>query len=247
MKQNFEAYTLEDLDVWKTLFHRQVKHLKTRACSDYLIALNKMKEVLNAEELPNFEKINHWFRQYTGWEIVCVPGLIPVNEFFEFLAQKKFPSSTWLREKSKLDYLEEPDMFHDIFGHIPLLCQTEYSEFMLHFGALGTKYINNEKIMKELQRLYWFTIEFGLIEENDTLRILGAGIASSFNESSTSLESHEVNRHAFDLESILQTDFTTSEIQSQYFIVQDLAQLEDSIHTLTKKYHDELEVIIEQI
>ena len=165
MKQIFENYTNEDHEVWKILFERQKENLNDKACSEYLVALEEMKEVLHPNSIPRFTDLNSWFAQRTGWEIHCVPGLIPVDEFFELLAQKKFCSSTWLRLKSQLDYLEEPDMFHDIFGHVPLLSLPMYSKFMHEFGKLGVAHKDNPEIQIYLQRLYWFTIEFGLIKD----------------------------------------------------------------------------------
>jgi len=188
MRQQYEKYTAEDLNVWNILFQRQAENLQDKASKDYLFALEEMKPVLSPEFLPKFEDINTWFETKTDWQIECVPGLIPVDEFFELLAEKKFPSSTWLRSLEKLDYLEEPDMFHDIFGHVPLLSQPEYSEFIHQLGKLGKIWIRDKERLLMLQRLYWFTIEFGLIRENDDLRIYGAGILSSFGESKLSLK-----------------------------------------------------------
>lgn len=241
MQQEFEKYTREDLAVWSLLFERQVNNLKQKACSDYLESLERMKDVLNPMELPNFERINHWFKKNTGWEIYCVPGLIGVEDFFDLLAEKKFPSSTWLRSKEKLDYLEEPDMFHDIFGHIPLLCNAAYSEFVHAFGMLGKRFNYDSRILQELQRLYWFTIEFGLISEENKLRIFGAGIISSFHESISSISTREAIHPDFNLETILQTDFCTSEIQQKYFVIEDISQLKKAIETLNKLYSHELE------
>lgn len=244
MKQLYENYTKEDLVVWSTLFNRQMENLKNKASVDYLYALDEMKSVLNANKLPKFEEINDWFSNKTGWKIECVPGLIPVDQFFELLADKKFPSSTWLRSMDKLDYLEEPDMFHDVFGHIPLLSNPAYSEFIHQFGKLGKSFISNEEKLLQLQRLYWFTIEFGLIMEDDKLRIYGAGILSSFGESISSLNSNEIERLDFDLMTILQTEFCTSEMQSNYFIIESLLSLKNSIITLTNKWQiNELEYI----
>jgi phenylalanine-4-hydroxylase len=144
----------------------------------------------------------------------------------------------------KLDYLEEPDMFHDVFGHIPLLSNPEYSEFIYQFGKLGKSFISNEEKLLQLQRLYWFTIEFGLIMEDNKLRIYGAGILSSFGESISSLNSNEIERIDFDLMTILQTEFCTSEMQSNYFIIDSLVSLKNSINTLTNKWQiNELEYI----
>lgn len=236
MKQLYDNYTPEDLAVWSILFNRQVENLKDKASNDYLLALKEMEDVLCASKLPNFEELNQWFSAKTGWSIECVPGLIPVDQFFELLANKKFPSSTWLRSKDKLDYLEEPDMFHDVFGHIPLLSQPEYSDFIHQFGKLGKAFIHNEEKLLQLQRLYWFTIEFGLILENNNLRIYGAGILSSFGESISSLTSSEIERVDFEMNTILKTDFCTSEMQNKYFIVDSLLTLKNSIKTLTNKW-----------
>ncbi|WP_294678135.1 phenylalanine 4-monooxygenase [uncultured Fluviicola sp.] len=241
MKQQFEKYTKDDLAVWSLLFERQVENLEHKACSAYLESLAKMREVLNPHELPNFERINNWFKQYTGWEIYCVPGLIEVADFFDLLAEKKFPSSTWLRSKDKLDYLEEPDMFHDIFGHVPLLCNESYSTFVHEFGKLGKQFKGNAERMLELQRLYWFTIEFGLISDKEGPRIFGAGIISSFHESISSLSGREVNHIPFDLNTVIQTDFCTSELQQTYFVIDHLEQLETAVKTLSNTLSHELE------
>lgn len=241
MKQQFEKYTKDDLAVWSLLFKRQLENLEHKACSAYLGSLAKMRDVLNPYELPHFERINNWFKQYTGWEIYCVPGLIEVEDFFDLLAEKKFPSSTWLRSKDKLDYLEEPDMFHDIFGHVPLLCNESYSNFVHEFGKLGKKFRGNTERILELQRLYWFTIEFGLISDEAGLRIFGAGIISSFHESISSLSSREVNHIPFDLNTIIRTDFCTSELQQTYFVIDHLEQLETAVKTLSNTLNHELE------
>ena len=235
MKQKYENYTSADLEVWNILFKRQINNLQDKACSAYLDALTRMEDVLNPNELPHFEKINNWFKNQTGWQIQCVPGLIPVTDFFVLLAQKKFPSSTWLRSKDKLDYLEEPDMFHDIFGHIPLLSDKNYSEFMLEFGKLGNAFLENENHLKALQRLYWFAIEFGLIKENNTTKIYGAGILSSYGESISSIQKSD-HHLQFDIEQILVTEFCTSEMQSDYFVMNDLFQLNQSINHVSKKW-----------
>ncbi|MBU2019357.1 MAG: phenylalanine-4-hydroxylase [Bacteroidetes bacterium] len=234
MKQQFEKYTDEDLLVWRTLFDRQIHNLQDKSCKEYLIAIQQMEEILNPNNLPNFVKINNWFETTTKWEIKCVPGLIPVDEFFSLLSKKKFCSSTWLRSLKQLDYLEEPDMFHDIFGHIPLLSQPIFSDFMHEFGKLGAIYSSNEQLLIQLQRLYWFTIEFGLIQQNG-LKIYGAGIASSFGESNSSL-SVGPQRINFDLEQILNTPFKNDEVQNAYFVIESFEELFDSIVLLTKKW-----------
>ena len=145
MIQQMKAYTAEDQKVWKTLFERQIINLQDKACEEYLLCLNEMQSVLNSTHIPEFNQINEWFKTKTGWQIEVVPGMIPVDDFFKLLAEKKFCSSTWLRSWQQLDYLEEPDMFHDIFGHIPLLAHPLFSEFAFEFGKLCVKAIRNEK------------------------------------------------------------------------------------------------------
>jgi len=205
MEQHFNNYTPEDFEVWKVLFERQRENLKTKVCKEYLNALNDMAEVLHPESIANFSEVNPWLENRTGWTIHTVPGLIPVDEFFQLLAEKKFCSSTWLRTKQQLDYLEEPDMFHDTFGHIPLLSNTVFSDFMHQFGKLGVSVIHSEEKLLMLQRLYWFTIEFGLIKQND-LKIYGAGIVSSFGESNLALEDG-VEKISFDIEQVYSRAF----------------------------------------
>lgn len=232
MKQIFENYTAEDHEVWKLLFERQAENLKDKACVEYLDALRDMSSVLNADSIPRFTEINEWFKGSTGWEIQCVPGLIPVGEFFDLLAQKKFCSSMWLRLKSQLDYLEEPDMFHDIFGHVPLLSRPTYSNFMHEFGKLGAAHKDNPEIQIYLQRLYWFTIEFGLMQED--CKIYGAGILSSFGESIECRQPHKI-KHPFSIEDVILKPYDSEKIQNEYFMIDHFEALFESLKTITQK------------
>lgn len=234
MKQQYEQYSKQDVEIWKLLFSRQIDNLQNKASNIYLEALEKMKPVLNEQEIPNFNKLNQWFKNETGWQMECVPGLIPVTDFFELLSQKKFCSSTWLRSLKNLDYLEEPDMFHDIFGHVPLLSNAVFSDFMHEFGKLGVKMKNDPVRLIQLQRLYWFTIEFGLINENG-YKIYGAGIASSFGESNLSL-GNTVQTSAFDIETIINKSFETDHVQNHYFIINSYEQLFEAILVLKKAW-----------
>jgi len=228
MTQDYNSYKPEDFSVWKTLFDRQSNNLQEKASHDYIRCLNLMHPVLNGEEIPSFNKINNWFKEHTGWQIECVPGLIDVDKFFVLLSQKKFPSSTWLRSLDKLDYLEEPDMFHDIFGHVPLLASENYSNFINKFGSLGIKYHSDKSKLIALQRLYWFTIEFGLCIENGSHKIYGAGIISSFGESNKCLNLNQ-NYVEFDLMEVIKHDFCTSEMQDTYYILNQVDSLYDEI------------------
>ncbi|MBD3637982.1 MAG: phenylalanine-4-hydroxylase [Crocinitomicaceae bacterium] len=223
LKQEMDKYTSVDFEVWKILFERQAENLKTKGSLHYTQALSDMKEVLNRSLVPDFRALNGFFQEKTGWNIHVVPGLIPVEDFFELLAQKKFCSSTWLRSMENLDYLEEPDMFHDIFGHIPLLSNEVFSAFTHEFGKLGKKHIHNPESLVKLQRLYWFTIEFGVILE-EKIKAYGAGIMSSFGETNR-IANRECTFHEFDIEAILNKEFRTDVMQEEYFVIESLEQL----------------------
>lgn len=229
MKQEYTKYTPEDFEVWKLLFERQEKNLQDKACSSYLNCLENLSSALHANEVPNFDKLNKLLINHNGWSIHVVPGLIPVEDFFRLLAQKKFCSSTWLRKKSELDYLEEPDMFHDIFGHIPLLMDHDYALFAQKLGEVGVKNITDKEVLTQLQRLYWFTIEFGLKKGTTKTEIYGAGIMSSFGESNYIYEANPEIK-PYDFSSIIKQDFRTDVIQTLYFEIDNYEQLYNSLH-----------------
>ncbi len=231
MRQEYDKYTEEDFEVWKVLFERQAENLQTKACSEYLDCLQEMSAILNAERIPRFEELDAALMGATGWSIEVVPGLIPEREFFPLLAQRRFCSSTWLRTKAQLDYLEEPDMFHDIFGHIPLLMDQDYADFMQAIGELGMRHTNSDEAILQLKRLYWFTIEFGLIRKKGQLQIYGAGIISSFGESNHIFE-NKVDIDPFDMIKVLRQAFINSEIQTQYFEVKSFQQIYNSMDRL---------------
>lgn len=231
MQQHYDKYTPEDQEVWNILATRQLENLPGKAHPEYLKCLKEMEPVLNAGHIPRFEELNRVLTDAQGWSIAVVPGLIPVEQFFELLKERKFSASTWLRNKSQLNYLEEPDMFHDIFGHIPLLMNESYADFAQKLGALGVKYIDDKTIITQLQRLYWFTIEFGLINHKDETLIYGAGIISSSGETDHVMND-DVDVRPYDIFEIIEQDFITSEIQTRYFALEDFDQLFRSIENL---------------
>ena len=223
MKQEYKLYKEEDQLVWKTLFDRQVENLQDKSCTAYLSCLEIMKGVLNSKQIPDFNLLNSKLTGSTGWSIEVVPGLIPVEDFFRLLAQRKFSASTWVRKIDQLDYLEEPDMFHDIFGHTPLLADPKFAQFMKDFGDLGVEFIDDDEVVVQLQRLYWFTIEFGLIYENGP-KVYGAGICSSFGETIHSLSAN-VEVVPFSLGQVINTEFKTDVVQTLYFELESFDQL----------------------
>lgn len=231
--QDYNAYQVEDHEVWQLLFKEQKANLKDKACIEYIQALDEMQEVLHADRIAKFTSLNQWFSSRTQWEIVRVPGLIPVDEFFELLANKKFCSSTWLRSKQQLEYLEEPDMFHDIFGHVPLLSNETYAEFVHEFGKIGYSLRYNERKVLMLQRLYWYTIEFGLIQQKG-LKIYGAGILSSKGESNISIQPEEKTHIPYQIETVLEKTFFTDRIQNEYFVINNFDELYNSLSYIYK-------------
>ncbi|XZF13376.1 hypothetical protein ACTHGU_16435 [Chitinophagaceae bacterium MMS25-I14] len=237
MKQLYDRYTAEDQQTWNTLFERQVANLPGKAAALYLSSLKDMKQVLSGREIPHIDLLNEALHRHNGWQIHIVPGLIPAGEFLSLLAEKKFCSSTWLRSFAQLDYLEEPDMFHDIFGHVPLLWDKQYADFVQQVGMLGRKYADNTAAIALLERFYWFTIEFGLIREKGETRIYGAGIMSSFLETN-SIYAENVPMRPFALDAIAAHDFVKSELQAEYFIADSFEQLYDSLR--------ELEVLLQE-
>ncbi len=223
MKQHYERYTREDFMVWQTLYERQIHNLADKACNEFLQCIDDIAPALQAKSIPNFEVLNDCLAARTDWQIEVVKGLIPVEDFFELLTRKHFCSSTWLRTFKQLDYLEEPDMFHDIFGHIPLLTNTQFADFAQKLGAIGVRYKNRPSVIRQLEKIYWFTIEFGLINQ-DGLKIYGAGILSSFGETNSIFNSNP-ELIPFDINKIISTEFTKSEMQSRYYVLDSFEQL----------------------
>lgn len=225
-EQIYEHYTKEDFEVWNLLFHRQLSTLQHTASSEYFEALDTMH--ISADKIPDFREINHLLKTYTGWKLKVVPCISPQKEFFELLSQKTFTATCWLRSMEQLDYLEEPDMFHDVFGHVPLLCNTDYTNFFEGISRIALKHVDNPYAIELLGKIYWFTIEFGLIREKNTLKIYGAGIMSSSGETSFALSESSV-KHAYDVKHILETGYHTDRLQEQYFVIDSFEQLYHSL------------------
>ena len=220
--QVYENYTEQDFLVWETLFNRQMTILNPVVSIEYLKALEIIK--FSPNKIPNFIEINKLLKSLTGWGLKVVPNISPQKEFFEFLSQKKFTSTCWLRSMQQLDYLEEPDMFHDVFAHVPLLSNQMYVNFFKGISEIALRHINNPLAIELLGKIYWFTIEFGLIKENNQLKIYGAGIISSKEETEHCL-SNKVIHQPFDIQTIFNTEYKTDIIQEKYFIIDSFKQL----------------------
>ncbi len=230
MRQEYEKYTEEDFQVWKLLYERQLPQLSGAAIQEYIDGIHRVNFV--ADKIPRFDETNSLLKKYTGWELVVVPGLIPDKDFFELLSNKKFPASTWLRKLSELDYLEEPDMFHDVFGHVPLLTNHDVVSYLQELSKIALRYIDNPWAIELMSRIYWFTVEFGLIRDKGQLRIYGAGILSSKGETVYSLHDSKPGRHPFDVERILNMPFRKDVFQKEYFVIEDFQQLSGCINEL---------------
>lgn len=231
MKQLYDQYTPEDHEIWQILFSRQLDNLKSKCTARYFECLEEFGTAMPSSKVPDLDAVSEFLKAKTGWSIEVVKGLIPVDQFFDLLAERKFPSSTWLRSKEQLDYLEEPDMFHDTFGHVPLLADPVYARFMESYGKLGQKYRNDLRVVTALQRIYWFTIEFGLMRAPQGSMIYGAGIISSFGETNHVFED-DIEVLDFDIQKIIFTTFVNSEIQMRYYLLNDFDQLYKSIEEL---------------
>lgn len=222
IEQGWDNYSSEDHQTWRTLFERQQKTLKGHACDEYMHGLDTLG--ITAEGVPDFEKMNARLRKATGWEVVAVPGLIPSKPFFQMLANRQFPSGNFIRTQEQLDYLEEPDIFHDVFGHVPLLTNPAYADYMNEYGKIGLDAVQNKGV-KYLARLNWYTIEFGLIRKPEGIQIYGAGIVSSFGESRYVVEDASANYLKFDLERALRTGYYIDDYQASYFVIDSFEEL----------------------
>ncbi|MCE7032325.1 phenylalanine 4-monooxygenase [Lysobacter sp. GX 14042] len=224
VEQPWGSYTGTDHRVWAQLFERQKQVLPGRASDEFLSALAAME--MTPDRIPRFDDLNPILRAATGWELIGVEGLLPELTFFDHLANRRFPVTWWIRKPEQMDYLSEPDLFHDLFGHVPLLMNPVFADYMEAYGRGGVKAHGlGEDALVNLTRLYWYTVEFGLIRQKDGLRIYGSGIVSSKGESIHCLESEAPNRIGFDLERIMRTRYRIDTYQKTYFVIDSFEQL----------------------
>lgn len=217
----FVAYSDAENSVWHDLYVRQMKLLEDRACQEYLDGIQALG--LTKDHIPQIPEVNERLRALTGWEVAPVPALINFQAFFELMANKKFPAATFIRTREELDYLQEPDIFHEIFGHCPLITLPVYADFMHEYGKLGLAANHQDRVM--LARLYWFTVEFGLIETAKGLKIYGGGILSSFGESQYCLDSDMPLRQPLEVVEAFRTPYRIDIFQPLYFVIKDFKQL----------------------
>ncbi len=219
--QNWSAYTPEQHDRYRRLYADRIARLPGLACDEFLDALAAMEA---ADAIPDLDALSIPLKATTGWTLVAVPGLIPEDAFFALLAARRFPVTVWLREEDEFDYIVEPDIFHDFFGHVPLLFNPMFADYMQAFGRGGLKAAALGGL-EYLARLYWYTVEFGLIDTAQGLRIYGAGIVSSGSEPRHSLHAPEPARVAFDLERLMRSEYKIDTFQATYFVIDSFEQL----------------------
>lgn len=222
--QGWKNYTAQEHAVWKTLFERQTALLPERACDEFVAGMRALP--IGADQIPDFRALSEVLMRHTGWQVVAVPGLVPDDVFFEHLANRRFPAGQFIRRADQLDYLEEPDVFHDVFGHVPMLMNPVIADYIQAYGEGGLK-ARQLGVLDQLARVYWYTVEFGLVQQGDGLRIYGAGIASSHAESLFAVEDVSPNRIGFDLERVMRTRYRIDDFQETYFVIPSFDALLD--------------------
>ena len=209
--------------MWRALFGRQGEVLAGRAAPEFLDGLAKLG--LGGDRIPEFDRLSDKLMKLTGWRVVAVPSLVPDAIFFDHLANRRFPAGRFIRTAEQMDYIEEPDVFHDVFGHVPMLAHPVFADYMQAYGKGGQRALSEFAALENLARLYWYTVEFGLIQSAEGLRIYGSGIVSSRAESVYALESAKPNRIHFDLERVMRTNYRIDDFQESYFVVSSFDEL----------------------
>ncbi|MCB2014940.1 MAG: phenylalanine 4-monooxygenase [Sphingobium sp.] len=220
--QDWDSYTPADHAMWDRLFERQAKLLPGRAVPEFMDGLDILR--MDRPGIPRFEELSERLMKATGWQVVAVPGLVPDDVFFDHLANRRFVAGRFIRKPEEIDYLQEPDVFHDVFGHVPMLAHPVFADYMEAYGRGGQR-ANGMGALTNLARLYWYTVEFGLIRYDEGLRIYGAGIVSSASESVFSLEDASPNRIGFDLMRVMRTDYRIDDFQQSYFVIDSFEDL----------------------
>ncbi len=221
--QHWERYGAVEHGIWRTLYERQAGVLPGRATDEFLDGLKRLNLV--SDQIPDFERMSDTLQKLTGWRVVAVPSLVPDEVFFDHLANRRFPAGQFIRKPEQLDYLEEPDVFHDVFGHVPMLAHPVFADYMEAYGKGGQRALTEFGALKNLARLYWYTVEFGLIEKPEGLRIYGSGIVSSRAESIYAVENPSPNRIHFDLERVMRTEYRIDDFQESYFVIGSFDEL----------------------
>jgi phenylalanine-4-hydroxylase len=247
--QDWNGYTAAEHATWDLLFSRQVSMLSSRVAPAFLEGIDVLR--MSKPGIPDFTELSERLTKASGWSVVAVPGLISDEEFFDHLANRRFVAGRFIRSPEQIDYLQEPDVFHDVFGHVPLLVNPVFADYMQAYGRGGLRAMRYGAIHR-LARLYWYTVEFGLIRDGDAdadgkgrgLKLYGAGIASSNSESVFALESDSPNRLGFDLKRVMRTKYRIDDFQQNYFVIDNFEQLlRQTLETDFAPLYAELELL----
>ncbi len=220
--QDWRSYTSAEHALWDILFERQAKMLSGRVSPAFLDGLDVLR--LSKPGIPDFEELSERLQKLTGWRVVAVPGLVPDEDFFRHLANRTFIAGRFIRTPEQIDYIQEPDVFHDVFGHVPLLANPVFADYMQAYGEGGLRSLGMDALHR-LARLYWYTVEFGLIREGGDLRLYGAGIVSSYGESKFALDDPSPNRIGLDLKRTMRTRYKIDDYQQTYFVIDSFEDL----------------------
>ena len=220
--QDWAGYTPAEHARWTMLYERQAKLLPGRACDEFMSGLQALN--LNDGGIPDFARLNEKINALTGWTVVAVPHLVPDEIFFEHLANRRFPAGRFIRGADQIDYIQEPDVFHDVFGHVPMLALPVFADHMQDYGKSGIRALSFDSL-KFVARLYWYTVEFGLVRSKQGLRVYGAGIVSSRTETLFALEDPSPNRIGFNLSRVMNTDYRIDDFQESYFVLESFDAL----------------------
>lgn len=230
--QDYSKYTAENHKAWALLYAEQMEYLPKAATEAFLRGTKAVR--FTPDRIPVYDVINEELAKITGWQVYVVPGLIDNKPFFEHLANREFPVTTWIRQLEDLQYTPDPDLFHDVFGHVPLLSEPFFCEFLQALSEITLRHIDNPSIIEIMARLYWYTVEFGLIRENGNIKIYGAGIMSSPGESRYCLSS-QATHVPFDVRTIMESPYNKDKFQDRYFVIESYEQLRDSLSAVQRE------------
>ena len=236
--QNYDGYTTENQETWRVLYDRQMAYLANNASEVYLRGARSINLV--RDHIPYLEgpqSVNTFLMPLTGWQSKAVPGYLPAKAFFACLARREFPTTIVIRSRESIDYLPEPDIFHDIFGHVPLHADPIFADFLQTYGKAAVS-TDDPHHTERLARLFWFTVEFGLIREGGRNRLYGSGLISSPGESAHALDSKDVDRRPFDLETVCNTSFEIDHYQPILYVLESFDQLRDAMNTYAQRLLD---------
>jgi len=234
--QHWEKYSDEDHEVWSILFKKRMKQLETDASNVFLTGMRAIN--LRPDRVPDLDDVNSRLKPLTGWASMGVPGYLPPKSFFAFLAQRRFPTTISVRPKTSMDYLPEPDIIHDVFGHVPLHADPIFADFLQTYGQAAL-HTNDTEHTERLARLFWFTVEFGLIHEDGRTKLYGSGLISSEGEGHHALESDEVERRPFNLERVCDTSFEIDHYQPILYVLDSFEQLRDAMSSYAERILNE--------